>query len=183
MVVPETHDEDHTLVHCFTHLLESSLLLEVVGIGEDSLNFLAHLVRDRVVLLVEAIKLGVWMLDNLSVLNEESLNLGKVTGSGSIRGDELSDDSDWLGCINLEVRSRSKEIGNTGSEWVEIATVLVTDSTESISVSTILIVLASTEAIIDARMSGETRVRKLSQIYTPRNLYVNKNNFRYIFHM
>jgi len=103
MVIPKAHNEDHTILHGFSHLLKTTLLFEIVLICEDIFDFIAHIIGDRADLFVKFVDFGFWVLNNLSVLNEFSLDLNKVTVIGTIRGMEFSHDSKFLGGINLEL--------------------------------------------------------------------------------
>ena len=58
MVVPDGHDEDHTILQRLTHLFEATLVLEVILVREGVLGALAHFIGDRVELLVHGIDLG-----------------------------------------------------------------------------------------------------------------------------
>lgn len=78
-------------------------------------------------------KVGHWVLEDLSVLDELSSNLNEVTGIGSIGGNELGDDGQWLRSVDLEF-SLTIEVVDSNSVWVEIATIFVAMSIISMSI-------------------------------------------------
>jgi len=84
MVVPKTHDKDHSFIHSLAHLFETSLSLEIIIILEDSLGILTHLISDGIVLLAKVREDCVWVFNNLSVLDEDSLDLSKISVGGAI---------------------------------------------------------------------------------------------------
>lgn len=129
VVIPDGHNEDHTALHGITHLLETSLLLEVLGVAESFLGMIAHLIGDGVELLAHGVDSRLRMLNDLAVLDIFSSDFREVA---VVVGNELSDNSDWLGAVNVEVGSSSIEVSDTGSEWVEVTAILVADAVVSI---------------------------------------------------
>lgn len=98
------------------------------------------------------------MLNDVAVLNEDSSDLRKVTSGGTISSVELGYDGEFLGGVHLEVWTWTEEVLDTDSEWVEVTTVLVTDTIESLVTGTAVSwVLASVLAISLAWMGGESR--------------------------
>jgi hypothetical protein len=69
------------------------------------------------------------VLNDLTVLNEFSLDFNEITIVISV---ELGDNCDWLGGVDLELRSLTIEVFDTSSEWVEVAAVLVAVTVESV---------------------------------------------------
>lgn len=75
----------------------------IVLVSENTFDFVAHVVGDGIVLGGKLVNGRFWMSDGLSILDKESFDLLKVTVISSVSGDELSNNSDWFGGINLEV--------------------------------------------------------------------------------
>jgi hypothetical protein len=67
-------------------------------------------------------------------LNENSFDFRKVSGVGSIGGDELGNNGDWFGGINSLVWTI--EIFDTSSIWVKIATIFIADTLVSVGTLT-----------------------------------------------
>lgn len=93
MIIPQAHDEDHTIGEGLGHVGCSTLLLVSVSVPEDSLLRIAELGCDGVTR--DASNGRVGLSDSLSVLNVEALDFHSVASA-----DELRDDSKLLGCIN-----------------------------------------------------------------------------------
>lgn len=123
MIIPNGHDKDHTVIHGFTHLFETTLNLEIVFVSHDTLERIAHLISDRIVLGISSWNVRFWVFENFTILNENSSNFFQVTSICSIFSDELSNNGEWLGGINS--LSWTIEIFNTSSEWVKIATIFI----------------------------------------------------------
>jgi len=68
------------------------------------------------------------MRNGFVVLDEESLDFRELTGVGTIVGEELCDDREWSGGIDLELRAWAVEVADSHSVWVQIAAVFVADS-------------------------------------------------------
>jgi len=130
MVVPDGHNEDHTIIHGFSHLFKTTLLLEIVCISHDIFERIAHIVSDRIVLGINSLDVRFWVLENFTILNEDSSDFAKVSGVGSIGSDELGNNGHWLGGINSLVWTI--EIFDTSSVRVEIATIFIADTFVSI---------------------------------------------------
>ena len=155
MVIPETHDEDHTVLHGIAHLFETTLGLVVVLVSEGSLGVLAHLVSDGIVLSTHGVNGSLWMLNNLSILDELSSNLGKVAIGISV---ELSNNGKWTGGVNS--LAFTIEVSCAGSEWIEITAILVADSIKSMTGGVVTAghwILAFCLSIKVARMRCESR--------------------------
>lgn len=72
MIIPDGHNEDHTVDHGLTHLLETTLFLEVVSVSHNTLLGCAHFIGDRIVLFINSGNVGCWVLKNLTILYEDS---------------------------------------------------------------------------------------------------------------
>lgn len=94
MVVPDGHNEDHTLLDSGTHCLESTLGGELVGVSECCLLGGAEVISDGVT--GDACNCGLGVRDRCTTLDIESLDLFQITIGSSIGGDELRNDSEWL---------------------------------------------------------------------------------------
>ena len=129
MIVPDTHDKDHTVLHGISHSFHSSTRSESVGVTEGSFDVSAHFVGKRVILLAHGVDFSHWLIMNSSILDELSADFGQVTGLVS---EELSHDADGLGGINGVGRAWSEEVFDTSTEWVQVTTVLVANTIESV---------------------------------------------------
>lgn len=93
MVVPERHDEYHSLRKGFGHVGSSALLLVSVPVTEYLFLLVAELCGDRVAL--HARDGRCWLLNCLASLNVETLDFHIIASA-----DELCDDSELLGSID-----------------------------------------------------------------------------------
>jgi hypothetical protein len=122
VVVPQRHDEDHTLLEGRTHALQATLGSEVVGVAEDGLLSGAEFVVDRVA--ADASYVGCGLVIYLATLGVFATNLDKITVSSAVRGDELSDNCKRLGGVDGHAGAVEGSVAHP--EGVVIATVLVT---------------------------------------------------------
>jgi len=99
MVVPDTHDEDHTGTHGFTHGCKATLGLEVVGVTEGGLLVSAEVFSDGVVC-GHSGNVDFGVLDDLAILNIQPADFAEGTGGGVVARQELSDDGELFGGID-----------------------------------------------------------------------------------
>lgn len=154
VVVPDAHDENHTAVHGFAHLLEATLLLEIFLVSEGFLESFAHLVGDGVELFGHGVNGALWVLDDFRVLDVKSPDLNEVSSGGLVGSVELGDNGEWLAGVDLELSSNAEEVFDTNSVGVEIATVWVTCTAVSVGGSALLVGLASGVTRASAWMCG-----------------------------
>jgi hypothetical protein len=126
MVIPDGHDQDHTLGQSLIHRGEASLVGEVVVVTESGLLGSAEVNGDRVVG-SHAGNVGLGVGDNLAILDVETADLTKSTAGSTVGSDELSDDGDLLG--GVDGQAGTEEGGITHAVGVEIASILVADTT------------------------------------------------------
>ena len=68
------------------------------------------------------------MRNGFIVLDKESSDFRELAGVGSIVREELGDDGEWSGAINLELRTWAVEVVDSHSVWVQVTAVFVADS-------------------------------------------------------
>ncbi|MCQ0521517.1 hypothetical protein [Klebsiella pneumoniae] len=143
VVVPQRHDQNHTLLHSSTHLSQTTVLREVVGVTESLLlggtkfggNGVTSDTRD----------VGIWLWDDVRVLDVESLDFGQSTGISTIVGQELGDNSEWLSSVDDLAWTVKGSV--THSVWIEVATVWITGTSVSIVRVSTTTVIAGTHSL------------------------------------
>jgi hypothetical protein len=98
-VVPNTEHENHA-GEATAHLSKTTLGVEAIVIGEDLADVGAPVLGDGVATLAEKI---VRVGESNTILDVESLDLAENTA----RSQELGDDSDLLGGVDLEAAART----------------------------------------------------------------------------
>lgn len=123
MVIPQRHDENHTVGKSLGHVGLSTLVLVGVLVAERRLLSVAELGGDGVAL--DAGNGGVRLSDGLSVLDIEALDLHGIAGA-----DELSDDSELLG--GIDGLALAVEVLNSHAVAVEVTAIRVADASIAI---------------------------------------------------
>jgi hypothetical protein len=123
VIGPERHDEHHATIKCFAHGLQAASGSESIRIASPLLLGRCKVVRDRAVFSSADVD---WSgLNNLAVLNVDSLDLGQVSSIRVVRCDELGHDCDWLRGIDCKLRARAKERGVAQTVRRKVGTILV----------------------------------------------------------
>ena len=91
----------------------------------------AEFVSKRIV--VFSTNVDLWSFDSLSILDILSSNLNNVGIRSSVLSDELGNNGELLGGVNIEIASWSIEVVVCVSVGGKITSILVTDSLESLS--------------------------------------------------
>ena len=151
-VVPKTHDEGHSLVEGTSELGHATELLVGVGVGEEGLGSSAEVVGETVEVL--AGKGGGLVLNDSATLDVLSADLFHSAVVSAVLSDELSDNSDWLGGVDLVLRARSVEVGVAVSELSEVTAIFIAGTVLAISTVTALQALASGGLSDGARVSS-----------------------------
>jgi hypothetical protein len=125
VIVPDGHDQNHTLGHRLVHGYVAVLGLEVVGITKDSLLLVAELSSDGGEG-VNASNVGWGVLVDDAVLDVEAADLGEGTSVGTVSGDELGHDGE-LG-VGVDGLASSVEAGVAHAVGVVVTAVLVADT-------------------------------------------------------
>mmetsp|Transcript_56213 Transcript_56213/g.119669 ORF Transcript_56213/g.119669 Transcript_56213/m.119669 type:complete len:508 (-) Transcript_56213:79-1602(-) len=125
-VVPQRDHQDHAAIHRLAHLLEAALPREVVGVAEHVLLNTAEVIGDGILGVAQDRSHRVF--DDLSVLQEDSLDLNQVAVVLAVVGDELGDDSDGLLGVDLELSALAVEVLLAHSVVVVVAAVFVADA-------------------------------------------------------
>lgn len=150
MVVPDRQSENHTLTESISELLESTLPGEVVVIAESSLCSSAEGIGDGVS--GDASDVRVRVGEDYTVLLVFPADLNEVAVCGTVPGDELGDDGEL--CVGVDGLSLSVERDVTHAVAVEIATVLVADTSIAVGAISALGARAAGQARGSARMRG-----------------------------
>lgn len=117
VVIPDGHDENHTLGESLAHLRKTALLSKNVLIAESLLLGGTVVCGDGVALDAGDVRLGVGK--DLAVLDVEALDIGK----GAAGLDELRDDGDLLGGVDGELGALAVEGGVALAVAVEVASI------------------------------------------------------------
>ena len=155
MIIPERHNEDHSLLEGVTHDLKTTELSEAIVIVEYRLLSGAELVRDGVECTHSRnVRLGI--LDDTAVLDVNTADLNKITSGLVVVGEELRDNSYLL--RGVDSHALSEECLITHTERVEVAAVLVTDTGLSVvAVAAVSLVLAAGLSLDAAYVRGDCR--------------------------
>lgn len=124
MVTPDGHDEGHTAGLGSAHAGDATEGLELVVVGESSLLGVTEGVGKGVS--GETGDGGNRVLDDLTVLDVDTLDFLERAGVCAVGGDELSDDGHL--CLGVDGLAGSVEPGVAHAVGVEVTTVLVADS-------------------------------------------------------
>lgn len=113
VVIPNTHDQDHSFLKGITHSGETSVSGEGVGVTDNVLLVSAELVGNRVVS-SQSWDVSLGVLDDFAVLNIDATDLGESTVGCVVGGKELGDNGElgvglrsyrrWSDCIHIEER-------------------------------------------------------------------------------
>jgi hypothetical protein len=95
MIVPNGHDEDHTSLEGVTHGFDTTLGGMLIVVTEKSLLSCTVVIGQRVIV-GEGIESRLRVLNNITILDEESLNFNEVTSFGVIASNELSNNGELL---------------------------------------------------------------------------------------
>ena len=90
VVIPQAHNENHTLLQALAHARHTAVLGEDVLVAEGSLLGSAKVSGDGVS--GDATDIGGGVGDDLAVLDVETLDLLEAAGVGAVVSDELGDD-------------------------------------------------------------------------------------------
>jgi hypothetical protein len=151
MVVPDGHDENDTIGKGLVNGGESTDGSEVVLVVEDGLLGSAELVGDRVVGSHSG-DVGLGVLDDYTILDVDTADFLERTSIGSVSSDELGDDGDLLG--GIDSLAGSVEVLLTLAVRVEVASILVADTTISVITVTAVVSEAAVWSILAARVRG-----------------------------
>lgn len=124
VVIPQTHDEDHTIGKCLGHVRHSTLVLECVSVPKGCLLSIAELGGDRVTSDTCDSRLAVGY--GLAALDIESLDLHGIAGAN-----ELCDDREFLG--RVDGLALAVEVLDTHAVAVEIAAIGIANTSITIS--------------------------------------------------
>lgn len=145
MVIPDAHDENHTILKSGAHVGEATVLGEVVGVAEYRLLGSAEIGGDRVA--AGASDGGDRVGDDDTILDVEALDVGESTGGGSVIGDELGDDGE-LG-LGVDGLAWAVEVEAALAVRVEVTSIRVASS------SITVVAVSSTASIASAhRLAG-----------------------------
>jgi len=123
VIIPQTHDKNHTVGKCLGHVCHTTLLLERVSVAKYLLLLVAELRRDGVA--VNAWDSGCRLRNSFAALNVETLDLHGIACS-----DELCDDGEFLGCVNG--LAFAVEVLDSHAIAVEVAAIRIADTSIAI---------------------------------------------------
>lgn len=124
MVIPQAHDQNHSLVQTLAHASQTTFLGEDILIAEGFLLGCAEVRGDRVSGDTANVRGRVG--DNLSVLHVDALDLAEGAGVGAVAGDELSNNG-HLG-LGVDGLARAEEGLVTHTEGVEVTSIGIAGS-------------------------------------------------------
>lgn len=116
-VIPDRHDQNHTLRKSLAHLRKTALLGEDILVAESLLLSSTEARGDGVA--VDAGDIRLRVSKDLAVLDVEALDVGE----GAAGLDELGDDGDLLGGVDGELRALAVEGGVAHTVAVEVTAV------------------------------------------------------------
>jgi hypothetical protein len=119
VVIPQAHDENHSLVQTVTHAGQTTVLSEDILIAEGLLLGCAEFRCDRVSGDAADIRGGVG--DDLSILHVDTLDLAEGAGVGTVAGDELSDNGHLR--LGVDGHAGAVEALVAHAEGVEVASI------------------------------------------------------------
>lgn len=131
VVVPERHDENHTLCEGVAHGLHATGASEVVVVAENALLVLAEIVVDSVT--ADTSDVGSGLLEDLATLDVNTADLLKVAGVSAVGGDELGDNGERL--LGIDRLARAVERLVAHAEGVEVATIPVAVAFVSVAIT------------------------------------------------
>jgi len=121
MVVPNGEDEDHSRRHSLGHVGKTTLVLEVCGVAERRLLVVTVCGGDRIVSSGHSWDIDLGVLDDNTVLDIQAADFLERSGSSSSVGDELSNNSEFLGSV--DGLASAVEVRGSHAEGVEVATI------------------------------------------------------------
>jgi len=155
VVIPDGKDKSHSCGEGLGHLAHTSLSGEVVLVTKPSFDGGAEVVAESLVVFTSNIHR--WGLNNLSVLDVLSPDLYDFSAVCSVMGEELCNNLEFLGGVNIELASWSIESVVSMSKGGEIATIFVADSRVSLVLGVITAFGSfASLSLAGARMSSES---------------------------
>lgn len=121
---PQTHHQDHTLLHGRSHLGQATVLREVVRVAKGLLLSSAELRRDRVAGHATDVRVG--LRNDVAVLDVEALDLTESSSIRTIISEELRHDSEGLGGIDDLARPVERSVAH--AVRVEVTAVRIAGS-------------------------------------------------------
>lgn len=151
MVVPDAENESDTAVESLTHTGETALGLEAVGVAEDGFLLGAEVGGDgRASGDTGDVDNGV--LDDDTVLDIKTADLGERAGGGAVGGDELGHNGELVVGVDNLVRPVEALVPETVG--VEITAIFVAETAVSVVAITALGAGAACRPDGAARMGG-----------------------------
>ena len=148
VVVPERHDEDHTILKCLAHGLQAALLGEIIRVTENGLLVLAEGVGDRVA--ADASNVGRRLVPDLASLDVLTTDLNKIAVGSVVRGDELSHHGERLGGVDGLAWAVERLVAHPVG--VEVATIPVAVALVAVTVARATSLIRSASGV--ARSAG-----------------------------
>lgn len=148
VIIPEGHDENHAAVERVRHLLHATLSLVVIGVPEDALDILAHLVIDALVLLRLALDSSLGVRNQLAVLSKQALDFDDISVRSAVLSKELGNNGERS--AGVDRHALAEEVRDTSAVRVPVAAVLIASALEAVfAVTARNLVLANLAALVD----------------------------------
>lgn len=119
---PQTHHQDHALLHGSSHAGQSTVLGEIVSVAKGLLLSSAELGGDRVA--SHAGDVGVGLRNDFAVLDVEALDLAEGAGVSTVISEELRHNSEGLGGVDNLARPVERSVAH--AVRVEVTAVRIT---------------------------------------------------------
>lgn len=121
VVVPQTHDQDHSSFHTSAHVCQATVFAEGGGLAKGGDLSSAEVRVDDIS--ADSRDLGRRLGDDNAVLNVVTSDLGEGTGGGTVVSDELCHNGEGLGGVNG--LAGAVEVSNTKTVRVEVTSIRV----------------------------------------------------------
>ena len=142
MVIPKTHDQNHSSFHCLSHRFHTSFVSKTLWLSKNSLLISTMFIGDGV---ISSKSWNICLRESyfFTILNIKSFNALKFSSISVINSDELSNNFKWFCGIDLEIWSWSIEVLISISERIQITTIFIANSILSMWSISAFLTLAS----------------------------------------
>mmetsp|Transcript_25474 Transcript_25474/g.29100 ORF Transcript_25474/g.29100 Transcript_25474/m.29100 type:complete len:267 (-) Transcript_25474:745-1545(-) len=117
-----------TTIKGLAHASHSAVFLKVFHIAKQILLIITELIRDRISILARTENCRWRTMNNLTILHIKSSHFRQISRICSVYREKLCNYSHRFESIDGIFRSAPIEVGNSHTIWIDIATILVTNS-------------------------------------------------------